>query len=437
MKRLLTCVAVAVVSIALSFGQRSLDAVTWLTYKSGTTCNINNASTKVIRSSNDFETFWRSLTGSSQAPTDVNFNTDMLVCITLGQRNSGGYSISVQKVQKSDSGNIVVNYVEKRPNPRMRVTMAITTPYVIIKMKQRPETISFSGETVETQGFVDPFEPSDNYGTGDRVQWGLYLTGAYCNIEEPRNDVISSVSEFRRFWLALNGQDNIPRDIDFSESQLICICLGKRPTSGYSVYVQSVVRPNKNNVVVTYTEKRPGPRDRIVEQLCSPFVILKIPRSEAKVTFKPQSEDSKGNDHYRNRDRSPIGMGEDAIFYRNYTFGAVSKITAAQTRVITSTSEFAAYWKELTGSTDRPRDINFDNEQLVAIHLGSKPSSGYSVAVTSVTKPVSNQIVITYIERRPGPQDKVNGEPCSPYVVIRMPRTSGKIVFKPSSVDGR
>ena len=340
----------------------------------------------------------------------MNFNTDMLVCIALGQRNSGGYSVSVQKVQKADPGTITVSYVEKRPNPRMRVTMAITSPYVIVKMKQRPETIAFSGEIMETQGFVDPFEPSDNYGTSDRVQWGLYLTGTYCNIEEPRTDVITSVSEFRKLWTSLNGQDNIPRDVDFGESQLICISLGKRPTSGYSVYVQSVTKPSKNNIVVTYTEKRPGPRDRVADQVSSPFVILKIPRSDARVTFKPQSEDSKGNDQYRNRERNPIGMAEDAVFYRNYTFGAVSKITTAQTRVITSASEFAAYWKELTGSSDRPRDINFDNEQLVAIHLGSKPSSGYSVAVTSVVKPVSNQIVISYIERRPRPQDKVEGE---------------------------
>lgn len=436
MKRLLTCVGIAIATFTLAFGQRSLDAVTWLTYKSGTTCNIVGPSTKVIRSSNDFATFWRQLTGSSQVPNDVNFNTDMLVCIALGQRNSGGYSVSVQKVQKADSGTITVSYVEKRPNPRMRVTMAITSPYVIVKMKQRPETIAFSGEIMETQGFVDPFEPSDNYGTSDRVQWGLYLTGTYCNIEEPRTDVITSVSEFRKLWTSLNGQDNIPRDVDFGESQLICISLGKRPTSGYSVYVQSVTKPSKNNIVVTYTEKRPGPRDRVADQVSSPFVILKIPRSDARVTFKPQSEDSKGTYQFPNRGGNGR-MLQDSVFYRNYTFGAISKITTAQTRVINSTNEFAAYWKDLTGSSDRPRDIDFDNEQLVAIHLGSKPSSGYSVAVTSVVKPVSNQIVITYIERRPGPQDKVDGEPCSPYVVIRMPKTSGKIVFKPSSADGR
>ena len=51
MKRLLTCVGIAIATFTLAFGQRSLDAVTWLTYKSGTTCNIVGPSTKVIRSS--------------------------------------------------------------------------------------------------------------------------------------------------------------------------------------------------------------------------------------------------------------------------------------------------------------------------------------------------------------------------------------------------
>jgi len=434
MKKILTCILMAA-SFVGAYGQRSLDAITWSTYRSGTMGGISTASTKVIRTSGDFATFWRSLTGSSQVPTDVNFNTDMLVCITLGQRNSGGYSVSVQKVQKTDVGTITVFYVEKRPSPRAPTTMQITSPYVIVKMKQRPEAIAFSGQVVESQGLFDPFEPSDNYGSSDRVPWALYLTGTYCNIEEARNDVVTSVSEFRRLWMALTGQENIPRDVDFNDSQLICISLGKRPTSGYSVYIQSVTRPNKGNIVVTYTEKRPGPRDRVAEQVSSPFVILKIPRSDARITFKPQTEDSRSGG-----DWGPVrggGMADDAVFYRNYTYGAVSKIVTAQTRVINSTSEFAAYWKELTGSSDRPRDIDFDNEQLVAIHLGSKPSSGYSVAVVSVTRPVSNQVVVTYLERRPGPRDKIDGEPCSPYVVIRMPKTNAKIVFKPASVDGR
>lgn len=436
MKKRLVSFVLAALASSLCLAQRNLDAITWSTYKSGTTCNINSASTKVIRTSGDFMTFWRSLTGSSQAPTDVDFNTEQLVCITLGQRNSGGYSVSVQKVQKSDTGTILVSYVEKQPSRYSRTTTAITTPYVIIKMKQRPEAISFSGETMESQGMIDPYAPSDNYGTSDRVSWGLYLTGTYCNIVDARNDVITSTSEFRRYWSNLTGQENIPRDVNFNDSQLIAISLGKRPTSGYSVYVQSVTRPSKGNIVVTYTEKRPGPRDRVADQPSSPFVILIIPRQDARVTFKPQTEDSRGgNDNGRGRDG--VGQSDDAVVYRNYTYGAVSKISTQQMRIINSTSEFATYWKELTGSSDRPRDVDFSYEQLVAIHLGSRPSSGYSVVVTSVTKPVSNQIVISYQERRPSARDKVDGEPCSPYVVIRMPRTNAKIVLKPSSVDGR
>lgn len=62
----------------------------------------------------------------------ANFKEETIASLSLGQKNSGGFDISVEKVIETSS-EITVYYNLKGPKPTDMVTMALTEPYCVIK----------------------------------------------------------------------------------------------------------------------------------------------------------------------------------------------------------------------------------------------------------------------------------------------------------------
>jgi hypothetical protein len=86
------------------------------------------------------------------------------------------------------------------------------------------------------------------------------------------------------------------------------------------------------------------------------------------------------------------------------------------------------------GKTGIP-NVNFDREQLVAINIGERPTSGYMVSVTSVVQLSNQDVVISYVEKRPSINARVTNVKSSPYVIIRMKRVNSRITFKPTTLN--
>jgi len=94
---------------------------------------------------NDEETFfkiWRNYTSVFSCPTcgafpfpKVNFSNETVIAVFMGEKNTGGYSIEITKI--IDNGNNVIVYVnETSPKPDDIVTLALTQPYHIVKIKK-------------------------------------------------------------------------------------------------------------------------------------------------------------------------------------------------------------------------------------------------------------------------------------------------------------
>jgi len=73
----------------------------------------------------------------------VDFQKNVLVILHAGQKNTGGYSISVESV-KVDKGLTTVTVKETGPEPGAQVTMALSNPFAIVAVPKN-EKISFSG----------------------------------------------------------------------------------------------------------------------------------------------------------------------------------------------------------------------------------------------------------------------------------------------------
>ena len=102
----------------------------------------------VFRDAGSWEAFWNRycmvITGEGNklpAP-EVDFSTRMLVGVFSGEKPTGGYSISIQRVLEGPK-TIIVEYQEKSPPPDAMVTMALTYPCQIIAVPRSDKSVEF------------------------------------------------------------------------------------------------------------------------------------------------------------------------------------------------------------------------------------------------------------------------------------------------------
>lgn len=58
------------------------------------------------------------------------------IVISVGQRPTGGYQITIADVQKQADGSWLVQTVEKKPAPGMMVTQVLTYPAIVIALPE-------------------------------------------------------------------------------------------------------------------------------------------------------------------------------------------------------------------------------------------------------------------------------------------------------------
>ncbi|MFV1951057.1 MAG: protease complex subunit PrcB family protein [Nitrospinota bacterium] len=64
----------------------------------------------------------------------IDFEKDMIIAVFMGERRSGGFSIEIKNIVKTDK-EVVVEVEERRPDPGSIVTMALTRPYHMLVVK--------------------------------------------------------------------------------------------------------------------------------------------------------------------------------------------------------------------------------------------------------------------------------------------------------------
>ena len=126
------------------------------------------------------------------------------------------------------------------------------------------------------------------------------------------------------------------------------------------------------------------------------------------------------------------------VKYRTFDSGTSSAIQHRGLRTINNEAEFQTYWAQHSGSAaNAPRGIEWGKELLIAINLGSRPSSGYAVYVETIARPTPNDLVVRYVESQP-PKGSINAAVMtSPWVLVRMERAGGNIRFEGRVTKGR
>lgn len=101
---------------------------------------------EAIRSQDEWEAYWRAVhTGLGTLPPllPVDFASNTVIALSTGPQPTGGYSLKVTSVMKSEAGT-VIGAVESVPTITCMVTQAQSNLYTIVRVPERlPEPISF------------------------------------------------------------------------------------------------------------------------------------------------------------------------------------------------------------------------------------------------------------------------------------------------------
>jgi hypothetical protein len=151
-----------------------------------------------------------------------------------------------------------------------------------------------------------------------------------------------------------------------------------------------------------------------------------------------------GSDSWNFVPRVPPGWGSGDVgggspgpmTFRILASGSASLITTAQTRVARDWTEYGQLWVEHNGSMPPgvgapdvgPPIVDFDKEIVVAVFLGTKPTSGFDVSILSV-KALGSGAQVDYLEREVGPGCGAAAVITQPFVLAAITKVSGSVMF--------
>jgi len=103
----------------------------------------------VFKDTESWESFWKnhctaviSEAGSIPNTPQVDFSSQMLVCVFAGEKPTGGYGIVIQRVREG-SKSLIVEYSEKSPDPKMMLSQVITYPCHIVAIPTSEKSVEF------------------------------------------------------------------------------------------------------------------------------------------------------------------------------------------------------------------------------------------------------------------------------------------------------
>ena len=71
---------------------------------------------------------------------ETDISNSNYVILNMGEKNTGGYSIGVEKVEETDK-NIIITVKENNPAPNAMSMQVITYPYTVVRVHSKKEII--------------------------------------------------------------------------------------------------------------------------------------------------------------------------------------------------------------------------------------------------------------------------------------------------------
>ncbi|MBC8063957.1 MAG: protease complex subunit PrcB family protein [Chlorobia bacterium] len=131
------------------------------------------------------------------------------------------------------------------------------------------------------------------------------------------------------------------------------------------------------------------------------------------------------------------GGRQDMVTWRTYRQGAFSNAKGTLTNVFETEGQFQTYWERVNGPIAGKvptSGVDWAREKLIAVNLGPRANPGYEVVVSSIKRVKTGEILVTFQEQLPVPGMRYPQVVISPFIIVKMERTTGVISFKGETV---
>ncbi len=260
----------------------------------------------------------------------------------------------------------------------------------------------------------------------------VFKRGAVAPVRDQAVYVLSNENEFSRYW-GNNQYGKVPTGIDWLRQMVVAVHLGQRPNAGYELELGNTEVRN-SQIWLHMRERLPGEGLAVSQVRTSPWMIVRLDRTawEIKTDFTqlPARDTGvfmpNGSTQYKFGNTTvivpPSNYGLTDLGWSDYYSGYDCGRSDSGYVVFDSGEELRGYWVRTLTLDERlaPSVIDWQNEKVVAIHLGRRPSSGYQAVVTAV-KQDGKRGVIFVKEIAP---DKPQGTRSTrPYMLVRVDRS--------------
>jgi hypothetical protein len=269
------------------------------------------------------------------------------------------------------------------------------------------------------------------WGRANMIEWRTFKTGTASQFNDQEMIVLNTENDFLNYWPRAMGKPALsaPNGVDWIKYKLVAIHLGSRPTSGYNLVVQNIVR-NGGYATIHAVEETPLKGQYVAPIASSPWVIVKVERSAASFKLEMTSRQARpaiilgpGGAYIGPGDNDGAGWVDPRFQcdWGTYQLGYASRIDNPQMIVLNTEVDFQIYYGKAFGGRAPRAGVDWYKYRLVAIHLGTRKTTGYGVSVRNVAKNGAYGNIIA-MEETPIPGQFVSRVETSPFVIIRVER---------------
>lgn len=126
-----------------------------------------------------------------------------------------------------------------------------------------------------------------------------------------------------------------------------------------------------------------------------------------------------------------IGVQPAQMTFTMLARGDHSQIEEPRQAVARTAAEWAALWKA-HGGEGKPAAVDFSRSMVIAVFSGTRPTAGHAVEITAIEKR-DQELVVTYRERRPAPDEMVAQVLTAPFHIVRTEAHAGQVKFQRTS----
>lgn len=273
------------------------------------------------------------------------------------------------------------------------------------------------------------------------ISWRTYKSGSQSGAQEAKIVEILTPAAYQAYLGAYAPEGaGGGGDIDWSREQLVAIHIGRRPTTGYSVAVDTIEKAKAGVARVVWSELTPPRGVSVGQSLTSPWTIIRFNRTGFKLDYVGRKEEGSlpggikiiGFPSYE-RCACCAGCVRDHLGqlpWVVYASGDDAPVAVASTCVMSSQMDFDNYVRNynMPGVAEMG-GVDWYRDRLIAIHLGRKMTPGYQILINHIDIVDSRRVDVSYTQIEPTGQSYGPGTPRGAYLLVRVPRIGSLVTF--------